>query len=37
MEKLNWGIIGLGRVAESFSQGFLDVKNAKLLEIWLNR
>lgn len=36
MEKLNWGIIGLGRVAESFSQGFLDVKNAKLLSVASN-
>ena len=24
MRKLNWGIIGLGRIAEIFSEGFSD-------------
>ncbi len=33
MEKINWGIIGLGNIAQSFSEGFLDVKNARLLAI----
>ncbi len=33
MEKLNWGIIGLGRMAEKFSEAFLDTKNAKLLAV----
>tara|TARA_B100000035_G_C21010242_1_gene559288 strand:+ start:65 stop:1093 length:1029 start_codon:yes stop_codon:yes gene_type:complete len=33
MEKLNWGIIGLGRIAERFSEGFSDVKNARLLSV----
>ena len=31
MEKLNWGIIGLGRIADSFSNGFFDAKNANLI------
>ena len=33
MEKINWGIIGLGNIAQSFSEGFLNVKNARLLAI----
>jgi len=33
MEKLNWGIIGLGRIAENFSKGFLEVNNANLLAV----
>jgi scyllo-inositol 2-dehydrogenase (NADP+) len=33
MKKLNWGIIGLGRIAESFSKGFFEVNNAKLLSV----
>ncbi len=33
MEKLNWGIIGLGRIAERFSEGFLEVNNARLLSV----
>ena len=33
MEKINWGIIGLGNVAQSFSEGFLNVNNARLLAI----
>jgi predicted dehydrogenase len=33
MEKLNWGIIGLGRIADSFSNGFLDAKNANLIAV----
>ena len=33
MEKLNWGIIGLGRIADSFSRGFFDAKNANLIAV----
>ena len=33
MEKLNWGIIGLGRIADSFSNGFFDTKNANLIAV----
>ena len=33
MEKINWGIIGLGNIAQSFSEGFLNVKNGRLLGI----
>ena len=33
MEKINWGIIGLGNIAQSFSEGFLNVKNARLLAV----
>ena len=33
MEKLNWGIIGLGRIADSFSNGFFDAKNANLIAV----
>jgi len=33
MEKINWGIIGLGNIAQSFSEGFLNVNNARLLAI----
>ena len=31
MEKLNWGIIGLGSIAQKFAEGFNDTDNAKLL------
>ena len=31
MEKINWGIIGLGNVAHKFSEAFKDIKNSKLL------
>ncbi len=30
MEKANWGILGLGNIAEKFIEGFEYVKNAKL-------
>ena len=30
---VNWGIIGLGRIANDFASGFSDLKNAKLLGI----
>ena len=33
MEKINWGIIGLGNIAHTFSEGFLNIKNARLLAI----
>ena len=33
MEKVNWGIIGLGRIAEVFSDAFEEVENAQLLAV----
>ena len=30
---VNWGIIGLGRIANEFASGFKDLNNAKLLSI----
>ena len=30
---VNWGIIGLGRIASEFASGFVNLKNAKLLGI----
>ena len=33
MKKLNWGIIGLGRIAETFASGFSNVSNSKLLSV----
>jgi len=33
MKKINWGIIGLGNIANIFSEAFLNVNNAKLLSI----
>ena len=33
MRKLNWGIIGLGRIAEIFSEGFSQVNSARLLSV----
>ena len=30
MEKINWGVLGLGNIAESFVEGFKNVENAKL-------
>ena len=30
---INWGIIGLGRIARDFAAGFKGVKNAKLLGV----
>ena len=31
MEKINWGILGLGDIAHTFSKGFEETSNAKLL------
>ena len=31
MKKINWGIIGLGNIAQSFSNGFFNVDNSRLL------
>ena len=36
MNKINWGIIGLGNIAQSFCKGFCDVNNARLLGISSN-
>ena len=33
MKKINWGIIGLGNIAQSFSEGFSNVDNSNLLAI----
>ena len=33
MEKINWGIIGLGRIAEVFSDAFEEAENAQLLAV----
>jgi len=33
MKKINWGIIGLGNIAQSFSDGFFDVDNSRLLAV----
>ena len=33
MQKINWGIIGLGNIAQSFSNGFFNVDNSKLLAV----
>ncbi len=33
MKKLNWGIIGLGRIAEKISDGFLELSNSRLLGV----
>ena len=33
MEKVNWGIIGLGRIAEVFSNAFEEAENAQLLAV----
>ena len=30
---INWGIIGLGNVAQTFSEGFKNINNARLLAI----
>ena len=30
MKKINWGIIGLGNVANKFADGFLKVNNASI-------
>jgi predicted dehydrogenase len=33
MQKINWGIIGLGSVAKEFADAFNEVKNANLLAV----
>ena len=33
MKKINWGIIGLGKIAQSFAEGFFHTNNSKLLAI----
>ena len=33
MKKINWGIIVLGNIAQSFSEGFLYAKNSRLLAV----
>ena len=33
MKKINWGIIGLGNIAQSFSEGFLYAENSRLLAV----
>ena len=33
MEKINWGILGLGDIAHTFSKGFIETSNAKLLAV----
>ena len=33
MKKINWGIIGLGNIAQSFSEGFHNVNNSRLLAV----
>lgn len=33
MNKINWGIIGLGNIAHKFSEAFQEISNAKLLAI----
>ena len=33
MRKINWGIIGLGAIAQKFSEAFADTKNSKLLAV----
>ena len=31
MEKINWGILGLGEIAKNFSNGFQETSNARLI------
>jgi len=33
MREINWGIIGLGNIAQSFSEGFLNLNSSNLLAI----
>ena len=33
MQRVNWGIIGLGKMALKFAESFKDVKNAQLVSI----
>lgn len=36
MKKINWGVIGLGNIAQQFLESFSEVKNAKLIAIASN-
>ena len=36
MTKLNWGIIGLGSIAQKFSEAFAETSNSKLLAVASN-
>ena len=36
MKKINWGIIGLGAIAQKFSEAFADTNNSKLLAVASN-
>ncbi len=33
MKKINWGVIGLGNVAQRFLESFSEVENANLIAI----
>ena len=33
MSVINWGIIGLGKIANNFASAFKDLKNSKLISI----
>ena len=33
MKKINWGVIGLGNIAQTFSESFFEVQNSNLLAI----
>ena len=33
MQRVNWGIIGLGKMALKFAESFKDIKNAQLVSI----
>ena len=33
MEKVNWGIIGLGNIARKFSEAFEETENSNLLAV----
>ncbi len=37
MKKINWGIIGLGDIAQNFSEGFLNCNSANLLAVSSNK
>ena len=36
MKKINWGIIGLGNIAQTFSEAFNNANNSKLLAVSSN-
>ena len=36
MKKINWGVIGLGNIAQKFLESFSEVKNANLVAIASN-